>query len=60
MAVTVSQEYSEASSCARNNKADEFNAEQTDNAKDLLERICSRDNMRSAYKRVVSNEGAGA
>lgn len=59
MAGTVSREHPEASVCARSNEADEFNAEQTDNAEDLLERICSRDNMRRAYKRVVQNKGPG-
>lgn len=59
MVGTVSREHPEASTCARNSKADEFNAGQIDNVKDLLERICSRENMRQAYRRVVSNKGAG-
>lgn len=42
-----------------NTEANEFNVEQASNTKDLLERICSRENMREAYKRVMRNKGAG-
>lgn len=57
MAGTESREYPEVFARPRNNETDEFNAES--NAKDLLERICARENMRQAYKRVVQNKGAG-
>lgn len=53
------REHPEASLCTRNSEADEFDAEPNDNAKDLLEKICARENMRRAYKRVVQNKGAG-
>lgn len=53
------REHPEASTCARNSEADEFNAESSSNAKDLLKRICARENMRLAYVRVVRNRGAG-
>lgn len=53
------QEHPEASTCTQISKADKFNAEQGGNAKDLLERICTRENMHKAYKRVVQNKGAG-
>lgn len=53
------QEYPEASTGARNSEANEFNAQPIDNAKDLLEKICARENMREAYRRVVRNKGAG-
>ncbi|MEG0323955.1 MAG: group II intron reverse transcriptase/maturase [Raoultibacter sp.] len=53
------QEHPEASTCTRNSERDEFNAQSIGNAKDLLEKICTRENMRAAYKRVVQNKGAG-
>lgn len=59
MVGTVSQEYLKASTHTLNNETDEFNAQPTDNAKDLLERICARENMEQAMKRVQTNKGAG-
>lgn len=59
MAGAKPREHPEASTCARNSEAGEFDAQPNDSAKDLLERICERDNMREAYKRVVRNKGAG-
>lgn len=51
--------YLEASTHTLNNETDEFIAKPTDNAKDLLERICARENMEEAMKRVQANKGAG-
>lgn len=51
--------YPEASAHTLNNETDEFNAKPTDNVKDLLERICARENMERACKRVQANKGAG-
>lgn len=59
MAGAEPREHLEAPTCAPNSEGDEFDAEPRGDAKDLLERICSRDNMRKAYRRVVSNKGAG-
>lgn len=55
---TESQEYPAVSTHARSNEADDFNAT-VGNTKYLLERICNRENMREAYRRVVANKGAG-
>lgn len=43
---------------ARNTEAGELDA-MAGNTRFLLERICSRENMREAYKRVTQNRGAG-
>ena len=59
MAGAEPREYLEAPTCAPNSEGGEFDAEPRGDAEDLLERICARDNMRKAYKRVVSNKGAG-
>ena len=59
MAGAEPREQPEVSTCALNNERDEFNAEQRGDAKDLLERICARENMREACRRVMSNKGAG-
>lgn len=48
-----------APTCAPNTEGGEFDAEPRGGGKDLLERICSRGNMREAYRRVVRNKGAG-
>lgn len=53
------REHPEAFTRTRNSEADELNAEPSDSAKDLLERICARESMRNACKRVVQNKGAG-
>ena len=59
MAGAEPREHLEAPTCAPNSEAGEFDAERRGDAKDLLERICARENMRQAYRRVVSNGGAG-
>lgn len=59
MAGAEPREQPGAPACAPNSEGGEFDAEPRGDAKDLLERICARDNMRKAYKRVVSNRGAG-
>ena len=59
MAGAEPREHLEAPTCVPNSEAGEFDAEPRGDAKDLLERICSRGNMRKAYRRVVSNKGAG-
>lgn len=51
--------YPEASTCARNNQHDDFSTLPSNGEKDLLEQICERQNMREAYRKVVSNKGAG-
>ena len=48
-----------APTCTPNTERGEFDATQRGDAKDLLERICERENMREAYRRVVRNKGAG-
>ena len=48
-----------APTCTPNTERGEFDATQRGDAKDLLERICARENMREAYRRVVRNKGAG-
>ena len=53
------REVPEAPTPARSTEADELDARQTGNAEDLLERICSWDNMSEACARVVRNGGAG-
>lgn len=58
MVGTESQEQPEAPTRARNTEEDEFNAN-VGNTRFLLERICSRENMREAYRRVARNRGAG-
>jgi group II intron reverse transcriptase/maturase len=52
------RELPEAPTPARSNEADELDA-RTGNTEDLLERICSRENMQLACDRVVRNGGAG-
>ena len=59
MAGAEPREHLEAPTCAPNSEGGEFDAEPRGDAKDLLERVCARENMRKAYKRVVSNKGAG-
>ena len=59
MAGAEPREQLEAPTCAPNSERDEFDAEPRGDAKDLLERICARENMREAYRRVMSNKGAG-
>lgn len=59
MAGAEPREQPGASACAPNNEGGCFDAEPKGNAKDLLERICARDNMREACRRVVRNKGAG-
>ena len=51
------REQPEAPTRARSSEGDEPDA--TGNTTDLLERICSRGNMRLACDRVVRNGGAG-
>ena len=53
-----SREHSEAPTCARNTEDDDFNAN-VGNTEDLLERICSRENMLEACAQVTRNRGAG-
>lgn len=53
------REHPEAPTCAPNTERGELDAERRGDAEDLLERICARENMRKAYRRVVSNGGAG-
>ena len=55
---TESREQPEAPTRAWNTEGDEFDAN-VGNTRFLLERICSRDNMREAYRRVTRNRGAG-
>ena len=52
------REIPEAPTRARSTEADELDAT-TGNTEDLLERICSRENMQVACERVVRNGGAG-
>jgi len=52
------REHPEAPTRARSTEADELDAT-AGNTEDLLERICSRENMRAACDRVVRNGGAG-
>ena len=52
------REHPEAPTRARSTEADELDAS-TGNTEDLLERICSWDNMSEACARVVRNGGAG-
>ena len=52
------RELPEAPTRARSNEADELDA-CVGNTRDLLERICSWDNMSEACARVVRNGGAG-
>ena len=59
MAGAEPREHLEAPTCAPNTEGGELDAEPRGDAKDLLERICARENMRKAYRRVVSNKGAG-
>ena len=51
------REYPEAPTPAWSTEEDELNAS-TGNTKDLLERICSRENMQAACERVIRNGGA--
>ena len=53
------REIPEAPTRARSTEADEPDATQVGNTEDLLERICSRENMQLACERVVRNGGAG-
>ena len=53
------REIPEAPTRARSTEADEPDATQVGNTEDLLERICSRENMQAACDRVVRNGGAG-
>ena len=55
---TESREQPEAPTRARNTEEDELDADEG-NTRSLLERICSRENMREAYRRVAQNRGAG-
>lgn len=55
---TESREQPEAPTRAWNTEADEFDAN-VGNTRFLLERICSRENMREAYRHVAQNRGAG-
>ena len=48
-----------APTCAPNTEVGELDATRRGDGKDLLERICARENMREAYRRVVRNRGAG-
>jgi group II intron reverse transcriptase/maturase len=50
--------YAEVSTYAQNTKANEFNVK-PESTKDLLEKICDRENMQEAYLKVVRNKGAG-
>ena len=59
MAGAEPREHLEAPTCAPNTEVGELDAEPRGDAKDLLERICERENMREAYRRVVRNRGAG-
>lgn len=59
MARAEPREQPGASTRTPNNEAGEFDAERRGDAEDLLERICSRENMREAYRRVVRNKRAG-
>jgi undecaprenyl-diphosphatase len=59
MAGAEPREHLEAPTCAPNTEVGELDAEPRGDAKDLLERICARENMREAYRRVVRNGGAG-
>ena len=52
------REHPEAPTRARSTEADELDAT-VGNTEDLLERICSRENMQAACDRVVRNGGAG-
>ena len=60
MAGAEPREQPGAPACAPNNEGGNFDAEPRGGAEDLLERICARENMREAYKRVVSNGGVAA
>ena len=53
-----SREHPEAPTPVWSTEADELDAT-AGNAEDLLERICSRENMRAACDRVARNGGAG-
>ena len=55
---TESREQPEAPTRARNTEEDELNTDEG-NTRFLLERICSRENMREASRRVAQNRGAG-
>lgn len=55
---TESREQPEAPTRARNTEEDELDTDEG-NTRFLLERICSRENMREAYRRVAQNRGAG-
>ena len=59
MAGAEPREYPEAPTHARGTEEDELDAMQVGNTEDLLERICSRENMQAACDRVVRNGGAG-
>ena len=45
--------------CNQNSKAESSNALPKDYRKDLLEKICDKQNMQLACKRVIANKGAG-
>ena len=59
MAGAEPRELPEAPTHARGTEEDELDAMQVGNTEDLLERICSRENMQAACDRVVRNGGAG-
>ena len=59
MAGAEPRELPEAPTPAGSTEEDELDARQVGNTEDLLERICSRENMRAACERVVRNGGAG-
>ena len=59
MAGAEPRELPEAPTHARGTEEDELDAMQVGNTEDLLERICSWDNMSEACARVVRNGGAG-
>ena len=59
MAGAEPREHLGAPTCAPNTEGGELDATRRGDGKDLLERICARENMREAYRRVVRNRGAG-
>ena len=59
MAGAEPRELPEAPTHARGTEEDEPDAMQVGDTEDLLERICSRENMQAACDRVVRNGGAG-
>jgi group II intron reverse transcriptase/maturase len=55
---TESRRYAEVSTRTQNTEENKFNVKPV-SAKDLLEKICDRENMQEAYFKVVRNKGAG-